>query len=130
MKNRNHDVLVLTRQLRDGLGADDLVEDLSLDPERRTGPGHAGADTGASDRPEHRGGLAAGQPPELLDCRDDADGGVLSVESGHEKEPVVGSCLGCVDGRLALRVVKGDGDDHSGQHDHIDQRENRKLLNV
>ena len=107
-----------------------LVDGLGLDPQRRAGAGHAGADPGAVAGAQHRGRRAAGQPADLLDRGDDAVGRVAVGEPRGQQQPLVGTGLGGVDdGRASPSSSTGttmpgsttrSGTERSGRRHDVD----------
>ena len=68
-----------------------LVDHGRLHPQRRAGADGPGADPDPGNAAHHRGGLAAGQPTDLLDGSQRADGGVLAVQPRDQQHLGLGS---------------------------------------
>ena len=103
---------------------------LELHPDGVSGPGHAGADGGPVQAPDHDRLGPAGRPPHLLDVGDGPDPGVgAALPLGHEQEGVFG-VLGRVDGRPGLRRLERERDHHAGQDHARGERKQGKDLRI
>ena len=91
---------------------DDLV---GLDPQRRAGPGHAGAEARPVLAAQDRGRDAVRQLARLLHRRHRADPREAPVDPWDEQQPTVGP-VGRGDGRAGLVGVEREGGDGVGQH--------------
>ena len=134
--------LVLGGELLGAVGGRLVVDEFGLHPERGTRAGHPGADPGAAAGAEHGGGCAAGEPADLLDGGDDAEGGIAILQTGGEQHLAdavgVGGRPSASAGMRGLRGVDGglrglvelDRHDHPGQHDDVGQREHGKPADI
>ena len=102
------------------------VDGLGLHPQGRAGPGHARADAGPDLAADDRGLLSAGQPADLLEDGDGADGRVAAVEAGHDEDLAIDAGRS-IDSRLDLRLVEPDGNHHAGQQHRVGERKHRQL---
>jgi hypothetical protein len=120
--------LVLLGQLLGPAGRGRVLDGGDLHPEGGAGPGHAGPDLRAALAADDRGALPAGEPADLLEDGDRADGRVPAVQSGDNDDPArVSTALRSVDGCLDLRLVESDGNHHAGQHHRVGERKHRQL---
>ena len=140
LQGGDHQRLVLGREgartLRDRL----VVDQLGLHPEGGAGTGHAGADARAPAGSQHRGGGAAGHPPDLLDGGHDAVRGVAVGKPRRDQQfaerfagaggiargrTVTGRNPRGVDGGLC-GFVQLDRNDHAGEHDRVGEGQHRQ----
>ena len=94
------------------------AHEVGLDPQRRTGTGHAAADPGPATGAQHGGRCTAGEAAHLLDRGDHAVGRITVAESRREQQITFAAAAGGVDGGLG-GLVELDRHDHSGQYDEI-----------
>ncbi len=136
LQDRDDEGAVVLGERAELVGDDRLGHGLGLDPEGRTGSGHAGADGDAALGAQHRGGPAAGEAADPVDHGHHAVGGVAVLEPRGDEDAgglvvrlrdggrVVGE-PGGVDGRAGL-VVELDGHDHAGEHDRVVEEHHRE----
>ena len=126
LQDRDDDALVLLGELADVVGDGSLVDGLGLDPQRRAGAGHAGADADALTGAQHGGAGAAGKSADLL------DGGDRRRASGSGRRGAGRAAGGSSEPAWAASMtgagvaVELDGHDHAGQHDQVGNGQQRK----
>ena len=86
LQDRDDEGAVVLGERAELVGDDRLGHGLGLDPEGRTGPGHAGADGDAALGAQHRGGPAAGEAADPVDHGDHAVGGVAVLEPRGDED--------------------------------------------
>ena len=133
LQDRRGQAAVLAGQLLGARRGGRLVLHRGLDPEGGARSDRAGADPDPGQAADHRGGLAAGQPADLLHVTERADRGVLAIEPGHQQDLRLdvglagpGGQLGCLDGRPDLRAGDVNRHDHGGQHHGVVERQHRQ----
>jgi hypothetical protein len=120
--------LVLLGQLLGALAGGDGVDRLGLDPQCGAGAGRAGAHANPVHAAHDGGGLAARQPPDLLDDGLHADRAIPAVDPGNEEDPwlVATGCTGRVYGSAHLGVGQVQRNHHARQDDLVVQRQDRE----